>query len=74
MFAGVLKISGEGADKLRNRNLSNLHVLQLNVNSTNDIKEAVSTVKTIAETQGKSDFDNIFFTIVNLGVCIITCL
>ena len=74
MFAGVLKISGEGADKLRNRNLSNLHVLQLNVNSTTDIKEAVSTVKTIAETQGKSDFDNIFFTIVNLGVCIITCL
>jgi len=58
-----LKISGEGADQLRNRNLSNLHVLQLDVNSINDIKDAVSTVKTITETQGKSDFDNIIFMI-----------
>ena len=52
VFAGVLNINSEGSDKLRNRHLDNLHVLQLDVTKVDDIKAAVSKVKTILGSEG----------------------
>ncbi|CAG2210129.1 CHRNB2 [Mytilus edulis] len=44
VFAGVLNFNGKGACELRNRNLRNLNVVQLNLTKTDEIEKAVAIV------------------------------
>ena len=52
VFAGVLNINSEGSDKLKNRQLDNLHVVLLDLIKEDEIKTAVSKVKTILGSEG----------------------
>jgi hypothetical protein len=52
VFAGVLNINSEGPDKLKSRQLDNLHVVQLDLIKEDEIKTAVSKVKTILGSEG----------------------
>lgn len=44
LFAGVLNFNEKGACELRNRNLRNLNVVQLNLTKTDEIEKAVGIV------------------------------
>ncbi|CAC5380366.1 E1.1.1.30 [Mytilus coruscus] len=45
VFAGVLDINGKGANKLKDRKLPNLHLIQLDVTKSMQIQEAVNHVQ-----------------------------
>lgn len=49
VFAGVLDINGKGANKLKDRKLPNLHLIQLDVTKSVEIQDAVDHVQKIGE-------------------------
>ncbi|CAC5385192.1 unnamed protein product [Mytilus coruscus] len=53
VFAGVLNFNGKGACELRNRNLRNLNVVQLNLTKADEIDKAVAIVSEQCSAKGR---------------------
>lgn len=55
VFATVWKSNSPGADKLRQRKLPNLHVLQLDLTSSEDLDKVVTAVKNKTKQKGNHE-------------------